>query len=221
MIPVLKGSSYFMPYFYDTNVIIGYLFPCGDRLGTRARDIINGVESNHAGYTTYMECFGNGTKSGRCNQIQEEISDELLCIKAKIEEMGVIKFRESFRPHKYPRTGLIVQKYLQQGRLDDSGLELVNLPRKYELDYVKRKNQILDTKICTWHPRRQVDDKDLALKLREHIKNYCDVQVLLDAHDAGHKVPNLTLVTDDGKDIVGHRGVIMQYLTNIVNIIHP
>lgn len=210
-----------MPYFYDTNVIIGYLFPCGDRLGNRAQIRINDVEPNHAGYTTYNECFGNGIKSGRCNRIQEEISDELLLIKARIEEKGVIKFRESFRPKNYPRTGLIIQNYLDQGRLDDSASQLTNLPQKYDLDFIKRKNQILNAGICNWHPKREVDDRDLARELGKHIENKNDIQVLLDAYDVGHTIQNLIFITDDSKDIVCHKDVIIKHLNNIADIIRP
>ncbi len=54
--------------------------------------------------------------------------------------------------------------------------------------------------------------------LRGCMENWSDVEVLLDAHDAGLRVGGMVFVTDDRKDIVGKREVICGCLAGVAEV---
>ena len=212
-----------MPYFFDTNVIIGYLFHSADRLGPRAQKRVDDDEQNHAGFTTTVECFGKNGKSGRSYQIFTDIMDEIMVIREQLNEEDFIHFRTTFDPRKFVRTGGMVREYLDSGNISETDKieEINNLADQFEKAYYRRKQQILNPNICTWHPKRSESYSTLGESLEETITNSNDIQVLLDAYDAGKTIENLLVVTDDYTDILKNKDRIVSVLPTISDIIRP
>ena len=184
---------------------------------------IDDLEPNHAGWKTHEECFGNAVgKRGRCIEIQQEILDELFRLRADIcKKGGVIAFRETFQLSRYPRIGNVIQGYFNQGKIDDNGKTLTELPAKYDRAFLEQKQKILNPDTCIWHPKREHQYSELQEILQKHISNMNDVEVLLDAHAAGQTIENLLFITSDINDIISNKAVIIQHLGKIKDIVRP
>ena len=206
-----------MPYFLDSNVILGFVFRCGDRLGGRACAVVEDAEENHSGYVVRCECFGTGKKPGRADVIMEEISDELLRAGAGIRKFGAVGFRSRFEVRKFPRTGLVLQRFFNEGRISDDSVLSRGFPN-FEGDYLRRRRQILDDGLVMWHDRRVEVYAGEREVLRARIQNWSDVEVLLDAQDVGLGVGGVVFVTDDAKDIAGKRDVICGCLAGVAEV---
>ena len=212
-----------MPYFFDTNIILGYLFYNSDTLGAKAVKRVEDKETNHTGYTTYKECFGTEKHLGKSQKILQEISDELRTIKYRITENGIINFRNTFSPKQYPRTGHLIYQCLTTGKITDTNIETAFklLGKTFVAITLQQKRKILDSKVCSWHPKREEPYSAQAQTLREKIENTNDIEVLLDAYHIGKTITNLILITADKKDILNNKDHILKTLPNFREIIPP
>lgn len=141
-----------MPYFLDSNVVLGFVFRCSDRLGERACAVVEDAEVNHSGHVVRTECFGEGRKTGRADRIMEEIFDELLRAGVGIRKYGVGGFRLRFSVGRFPRTGLVLERFFDAGRILDGSV----LPRgfpNFAGDYLRRR-RVLAGELVVWHERR-------------------------------------------------------------------
>lgn len=211
-----------VPYFLDSNVILGFVFRHSDRQGEWACEIMENTEEKHSGYVVRTECFGEKEKSGRADQILQAISNEFLRAQAEIRKYGVAGFRLRFDVRKFPRTGQILQGQFEKGRISDDSALRESL-WSFEGEYQQRKNRVLGGELVVWHDRRAEEYTALRDILRENIDNPNDVEVLLDAHDAGLRVGRVVFVTGDWKDIGRNQDVICMHLTGVaeVKIYHP
>jgi hypothetical protein len=67
-----------VPYFLDSNVIIGYIFFTTDHWGKAAVQAVEDPEPNHSGFAVRCECFGLGdTNLGRVRTIRKEVTSAL------------------------------------------------------------------------------------------------------------------------------------------------
>lgn len=206
-----------MPYFLDSNVILGFVFRCSDRLGERACAVVEDAEVNHSGFVVRTECFGEGRRPGRADVIMREVSDELLRAGAGIRRFGVMGFRSRFDVRRFPRTGLVLQRFFDTGRISDGSVLSIGFPN-FEGDYLRRRKRVLAGELVVWHERRVEEYADLRAVLRGFMENRNDVEVLLDAHDAGLGVLGMVFITDDRKDIVGKREEICGCLAGVAEV---
>lgn len=176
-----------MPYFLDSNVVLGFVFRCSDRLGERACAVVEDAEVNHSGFVVRTECFGEGKRPGRADVIMQEVSDELLLAGAGIRKYGVMGFRSRFDVRKFPRTGMVLQRFFDAGRISDGSVLSMGFPN-FAGDYLRRRRRVLEGGLVVWHERRVESYGSLRDVLRGCMENWSDVEVLLDAHDAGLRV---------------------------------
>jgi hypothetical protein len=76
-----------LPYFLDSNVLIGYYFHVADTWGAEAADVFDDPEPNHSSTGVWAECFGDGT-GGRCHTIQHVIVREFRRAVAHLKRGG-------------------------------------------------------------------------------------------------------------------------------------
>ena len=82
-----------MPYFLDSNVVLGFVFRCSDRLGERACAVVGVAEGYHSGPVVRPECFGEGRRQGRADELMRGVSKEVMRDGAGNRRVGVMACR--------------------------------------------------------------------------------------------------------------------------------
>ncbi|MDD1689761.1 MAG: hypothetical protein LUQ66_03785 [Methanoregula sp.] len=207
-----------MPFFLDSNVLIGFYFSCADQWGNQAKKVIEKTGVKHSSTTVWHECFGDGG-AGKCRTIFYEIKDEF---RAAINLLT---------KENYPPTELfclaVAEKWktleiFQElvGKYQHDTKELVRKIRKaewkYESDCDTRLAQLRKPAVLQIHSRV---NEYLATKrhLDTMIEDPSDVVIVLDAHHVGGIIQDLNFVTGDHNHIVRHRDFIVQH-TNISDV---
>ncbi len=76
-----------LPYFLDSNVLIGYYFHAADAWGAAATEVFDDPEPNHTSTGVWAECFGDGT-GGRCHTIEQGLVREFRRAIAHLKRAG-------------------------------------------------------------------------------------------------------------------------------------
>lgn len=188
-----------MPYFVDSNVIIGYLFGDADNFGKQSMAVINSGDSNYFGPTVYNECFGVD-ENGKCNTIAQQITREFRrAIKELNNNLPIENLLTLMKDKKWKTCQIlteIINNHKNNIRL------LVDIIRTSQVDFEAECNFKRDEieKLV------QFCDRDLPYKnvrdiLEKFIPDQDDVPVILDAHHVGLKVKDLILVSGNYWDI--------------------
>lgn len=209
-----------MPYFVDSNVIIGYYFFCGDKWGNQAKRLIEIPETKHSSNNVWQECFGDGN-TGKCKTIFREIKDEFynaisLLIKDQFSPLDLY----SLAIEEKWKTLDIIQDLA--GKYEKDVKEFVRKIRKaerrYEIGCEDRLTSLKKPAILLIH-ERDVEYPVTRRILNSAIDDSSDVTILLDAHHVGLKISELDFVTGDREHIIRQKEIIIAN-TNISNVVY-
>lgn len=203
-----------MPFFVDSNVLIGFYFLCGDRWGTQAKKLIGIPGVKHSSTTVWHECFGDGG-AGRCRTVFRDIKSEFYSAISLLtkdqrtpEELYFQAVDEKWQ----------ILEIIQElaGRYEHDVKELVRkirkAERKYETDCDERLTQLKKPATLMIH-NRDTEYPATQRILDSAIEDHSDVVILLDAHHIGLTVPELNFVTGDHDHIVRQKRHIIANTT--------
>jgi hypothetical protein len=209
-----------LPFFIDSNVIIGYYFFCGDRWGNQSKKVIEFPEIKHSSTTVWHECFGEGN-TGKCKTIFNEIKDEFFNAIAFLTkedyspaDLYILVVDEEWKIRE------IVEELV--GRYEKDVKELVRKIRKaerrYEIDCDERLTSLKKPAILLIH-NRDVEYPDIQKILQSVIEDSSDITILLDAHHVGATIAELHFLTGDYEHIVQQKDSIIDN-TNLSNVVY-
>jgi len=207
----------FLPYFVDSNVLIGFYFFCGDHWGTQAKKVIEKPEVKHTSTTVWHECFGDGG-AGRCRTVFSEIKSEF---------HSAISFltKDQYSPTELYYVAVDdnwkIREIIEElvGKYQNDVKEMVRKIRKaewrYEVDCEDRLNQLNKSSILEVH-NRDMNYPNTQRILDSAIDDPSDVTILLDAHHVGVIISGLDFVTGDYEHIVQQKHISnVTYLDSI------
>jgi len=207
-----------LPFFVDSNVLIGFYFFCGDRWGTQAKKLIKIPGVKHSSTTVWHECFGEGN-AGRCRTIFMDIKSEFYRATSLLTN------------DQYSATDLYLQAIAEKWKILDIIQELAGryehdvkelarkirkAERRYEIDCEERLAHLRKPATLMIH-NREIQYLATQRILDSTIEDPSDVTILLDAHHVGVTIPELNFVTGDHEHIVSQRGFIVAN-TKISNV---
>jgi hypothetical protein len=212
----------FLPYFLDSNVIIGYCFFVADNWGNEATKIFEDPEKNFTSTTVCSECFGieNG---GKCQTIKQTIVREFRRAIAQVtRDPSISNLLSITRDWKiFPILKDIgADSAIRQKDLRDILRAAVN---DYNRKYEERMDHIQDPARLTIH-RRTEGYKGIWQALNPVMGDPDDVEVVLDAHDLAGTILPIFMYTGDFQNNTGdfqniytHRKKILE-LTEISEV---
>lgn len=206
-----------LPYFHDSNVIIGYYFHVADVWGKSATIVLEDSKQNYTGTFVWAECFGieNG---GKCKTIKNKIVREFRrAIAALKRNPSVSSLNTQAITEKWRIADIIF------GICGDSGDDpavvskvISELKDDYENECLNRFSRLSDRNFIKLH-RRRTDYPELYDGLTGFIDDPDDIEVLLDAHDLALSVPEIVFWTGDKAHIAINREIIVN-LTDISDV---
>ena len=103
-----------MPYFLDSNVIIGYIFHTADHWGRAAVWAFEDPEPNHSGFAVQRECFGLcDTDSGKVRTVRKDVVRALRHVIYELKRGrtldGIIGVRMTVSARYLPMSGQLLQ----------------------------------------------------------------------------------------------------------------
>ncbi|MDK2974452.1 MAG: hypothetical protein PWP08_823 [Methanofollis sp.] len=203
-----------LPYFHDSNVLIGYYFHAADDWGRAATSVFDDPELNYSSTFVWGECFGieNG---GKCATIQKRIVWEFRRAVAALKRDPSVESLEA-EAMTWRIQGIVAQAITGAGRDAAATITALNKVKTcYEQECARRLAHLEDREVLALH-RRRTDYPEIYLGLNV-IDDQDDIEVVLDAHDLALSVPGLVLWTGDGAHIVRNRERVLD-LTGLENV---
>ena len=207
-----------MPYFLDSNVLIGFYFLCGDRWGIQARRVIELRGVKHSSTTVWHECFGEGG-AGRCRTVFRDIKSEFytaISLLTKDQYSPADLYCEAVSE----RWKILEIIQDLAGRYEHDVKEMIRKIRKaerrYEIDCEDRLNSLKKSTILKIHTRDN-EYPNTRMNLESAIDDPSDITILLDAHHVGATVAELDFVSGDYGHIIRQKEIIVRY-TNISHV---
>jgi hypothetical protein len=198
-----------LPYFLDSNVLIGYYFHAADTWGTEAADVFEDPEPNHSSTGVWAECFGDGT-GGRCHTIQQNLVREFRRAVAHLKRDGSAETLLTEAESRGWKTVPLLRHVAELCREQPAAahMTLLAVKERYEKLCRRRRSALEDRKVLALHartePYREIWDRFSAV-----IEDYDDCEVLLDAHDVAATIDGMVLYTGDYRHIVANRELIL------------
>jgi hypothetical protein len=205
----------YLPYFLDSNVIIGYIFDNADNLGKYAKVVMGQNEEKHSGQTVKNECFGLHA-NGRCQTIKRKISGEFRKIIAALINGSMLNEILDQMEKKNCRTFYIIKDLADAYKGDP--VSLVKVLRASLLDFeggCLSRQDIVDA-IVIFH-NRNLPYMEIYGVLKKSIEDMDDIEVILDAHHVGLEISNLMLISGNYWDITAFRNLIRR-VTSIAEV---
>lgn len=195
-----------LPYFLDSNVIIGYIFDNADSQGKYAKIVIENGDQKHSGQTVKSECFGSDGR-GRCDTIRNGIAREIRKVRYALERGLKIEQILPQMEEKECRTYIIVKDISEGYKTDTISLReaLKEGQLDFETDCVDREDAI--NKMVEFHAR-SLPYIEIYKILVKSIKDLDDIEVIIDGHDVGQEIDNLVLVSGNYQDITVFKKLI-------------
>jgi hypothetical protein len=198
-----------LPYFLDSNVLIGYYFHVADTWGTEAADVFDDPEPNHSSTGVWAECFGDGT-GGRCHTVQQNLVREFRRAVAHLKRDGSA---ESLLAEAGAREWKIIPLLLDVAGLcreqPRAALKtLISVKEQYEELCRRRRSVLEDRKMLALHARTE-PYREIWERFSAAIDDYADCEVLLDAHHVAIAIDGMVLYTGDYRHIVANRDLIL------------
>jgi hypothetical protein len=205
----LRQGGGSLPYFLDSNVLIGYYFHVADTWGAEAADVFDDPEPNHSSTGVWVECFGDGT-GGRCRTIQHVIVREFRRAVAHLKRDGSA---ESLLAEAEARGWRTVPLLLDVAGLfrEQPGAALKTLlavKEQYEALCRRRRSVLEDQKVLALHARTE-PYREIWARFSAVIDDYDDCEVLLDAHHVAAAIDGMVLYTGDYRHIIANRDLIL------------
>lgn len=204
-----------MPYFLDSNVIIGYIFDNADNLGKYAKVVIDRDEEKHSGQTVKNECFGLHA-NGRCLTVKRKIAGEFRKIIAALMNGSMLNEIIDQMDGKNCRTYYIIKDLAETYKGDP--VSLVKVLRASQLDFeggCLARQDTIDA-IVIFH-NRNLPYREIYDILEKSIDDIDDIEVILDAHHIGLKISNLVLISGNYWDITAF-GNLIRRVTSIAEV---
>jgi hypothetical protein len=195
-----------LPYFVDSNVIIGYIFDNADSQGQYAKIVIGDAEGKYSGQTVKGECFGIDG-NGKCRTVKKQIANEIRKIIAALHNGISLSDILNQMKEKECRTYLLIDD-ISKGYKNDTNLLIELLrdgQRDFESDCIDREDKIRDIIVFR---TRKLPYTEIYNALNEHLEDKDDIEVILDAHDVGLEISALVLVSGNYRDITAFRKLI-------------
>lgn len=207
-----------MPYFLDSNVIIGYIFHTADHWGRAAVWAFEDPEPNHSGFAVQRECFGLcDTDSGKVRTVRKDVVRALRHVIYELKRgrtLDGIIGDENDRIREILADVRAVAADNPRRKADEI---LLSSLRAFEGEVIRRQKSVESG--CTWH-RRTAYYPEISAALNRDIPDGDDVTVVLDAHDVALTVPGLAYVSGDYNHIVHHTDTILAH-TRITSVASP
>jgi len=198
-----------LPYFLDSNVLIGYYFHVADTWGTEATDVFEDPEPNHSSTGVWAECFGDGT-GGRCHTIQQNLGREFRRAVAHLKRAGsaetLLAEAESRGWKIVPLLGNVAE--LCRGQPAAAQKTLLAVKERYEELCRQRRYVLEDRKVLALHARAE-PYREIWKRFSAAIEDYDDCEVLLDAHHVAATIDGMVLYTGDYRHIIVNRELIL------------
>ena len=196
-----------LPYFHDSNVLIGYYFHTADTWGQAATSVFDDPEMNYTSTSVWDECFGI-ENDGRCNTIENKILGEfrraITALKRDPSSESLAAKAEEWRIR-----GIVVQAVSCTDGDATATLKLLEkLKGCYEQECMQRLIHLEDKKVLVCHQRR-AGYNEIYHFLSVSIDDKDDIEVVLDAHDLALEVPDLVFWTGDHNHIVRNREQVL------------
>jgi hypothetical protein len=195
-----------LPYFLDSNVIIGYIFDNADALGKYAKVVMGHDEEKHSGQTVKNECFGLHA-NGRCQTVKRKIAGEFRKIIAALINGSSLNEIMDQMEGKNCRTLNIIKDLAETYKGDP--VSLVKILRASQLDFdggcLARQDNV--NAIIIFHDRN-LPYREIYDVLEKSISDIDDIEVILDAHHAGLEISNMVLISGNYWDITAFKSLI-------------
>jgi len=198
-----------LPYFLDSNVLIGYYFHVADTWGTEAADVFEDPEPNHSSTGVWAECFGDGT-GGRCYTIQQNLvrefrravahlkragSAETLLVEAEACGWRIVPLLRNVAGLSREPPGAVLET-------------LAAVKERYEELCRRRRSVLEDRKVLAIHARTE-PYREIWNRFSAVIDDYDDCEVILDAHHVAATIDGMVLYTGDYRHIIANRDLIL------------
>ncbi len=205
----LRQGGGSLPYFLDSNVLIGHYFHVADTWGTEAADVFDDPEPNHSSTGVWAECFGDGT-GGRCRTIQRVIIREFRRAVAHFRRDGSVDTLLAEAETGGWRTVPLLQNVAglcceQPGAALDT---LAAVKERYESLCRQRRSVLEDRKALALHARTEAY-REIWARFSAVIADYDDCEVLLDAHHVAAAIDGMVLYPGDYRHIIANRDLIL------------
>jgi len=198
-----------LPYFLDSNVLIGYYFHVADTWGTEATDVFEDPEPNHSSTGVWAECFGDGT-GGRCHTIQQIITREFRRAIAHLKRDGSVDSLLT-EAEAYEWKIIPLLRKVAEGCYESKGAALRKLAavkKCYESICWRRRSILEDREVLALHTRTDAYH-DIWDRFSPAIGDYDDCEVILDAHHVATAIDGMVLYTGDYRHIIANRDLIL------------
>lgn len=204
-----------LPYFLDSNVLIGYYFSATDTWGYQATKVFEDSEKNYTSSTVIHECFGIDT-GGKCQTMKQSIVREFRRAIAQLTRDPspdhLLANAEGWKIFPILKD-IMSDPTIRQG---DVRATIRNAMDEYDRRCEERL-QIIQNPVHLSVHRRTRDYPGIWQILNPVLGDPDDMEVILDAHDLAETVLPLYLYTGDARHISSHRKKIVE-LTKIAEI---
>ncbi|KUK71243.1 MAG: Uncharacterized protein XD88_0134 [Methanocalculus sp. 52_23] len=196
-----------LPYFHDSNVLIGYYFHSADNWGRAATSVFDDPERNYSSTFVWGECFGIES-GGRCATIRKNIVREFRRAIATIKRVPSVDVLET-EVVRWRIRGIILQAITEAGRDAVTTIGLLEQVKTcYEQECSQRLARLENPSVLSLH-HRQTAYTELYHGL-DAIDDPDDIEVVLDAHDLALSVSGLVFWTGDGAHIMQNRDMVLK-----------
>lgn len=206
-----------MPFFLDSNVIIGYIFYNSDNWGNASINVFGNIESKHSGETVNKECFGDGGyRPGNVRSLNKYISGALRSIIFRIKNKDSIK--QILNEEEDERILNIIKDTIDiSEKFPNKPIESLfrTFLTNFEKEVIIRKNFVNNE--CTWH-NCSLPYKEIYNALSTCISDKDDIEVLINAHHVAQTISDLTFISGDNEHVILNTEEILSQ-TNIFNIV--
>ncbi len=195
-----------LPYFLDSNVLIGYYFHAADAWGAAATEVFDDPEPNHTSTGVWAECFGDGT-GGRCHTIEQGLVREFRRAVAHLKRAGSMDTLIVEAEACGWRTVPLLRSVAGLCREQPAGMLLV-VKEQYEALCRQRRLVLEDRAALTLHARTE-PYCEIWERFCRVIADYDDCEVILDAHHVATTISGMVLYTGDYRHIIANRDLIL------------
>ena len=208
-----------MPYFLDTNVLLGYLFLKADNWGNAAKAIIENPEEKYSGITVKHECFGTLGTGGSFETNKGKIVKEFRVVRSKIlNGIPLVDILDDLQNGTW-KSGEILKTIIAKhvGSSKDLAKNIQMALWDFDVGCKIRKDKIA---VCVEFDERNIFYDALNTELESFIPDLTDIPVVMDAHHTSLRVNNLILVSGNYWDINAFRTRILRCCTSLAEVKH-
>lgn len=205
----LRQGGGSLPYFLDSNVLIGYYFHAADTWGAEAADVFDDPEPNHSSIGVWAECFGDGM-GGRCHTIQQYIVREFRRAVAHLKRDGSLDTLLTEAESREWRIVPLLRRVAEICREHPGAAleKLAAVKERYESLCRQRRCVLEDREVLVLHTRTD-SYREIWNRFSAVIDDYDDCEVILDAHDLAATIGGMVLYSGDYRHIVANRELIL------------